>query len=220
MSLTQPASPDPDSPRPSSGPALKGVFGGQLRPALLSLLWLTTITGVVFPLVLFVSGRAMFPAQADGGLILDHGVIVGSRPIGQAFHRPGYFQTRPSAAGAGYDATASGGSNQSPTNPRFARDVAQFAAAYRKDNGLAASTPIPIDAVTRSASGLDPQISPANAALQVPRVARARGLGEAAVRRLVDAHTEGRQLGFLGEPRVSVLALNLALDREATPHAR
>jgi K+-transporting ATPase ATPase C chain len=192
----------------------------HLRPALLSVALLTLIAGCVFPLVLFGIGRSAFPFQADGSLVTNKGVAVGSRLIGQAFSRPEYFHTRPSAAGTGYDASSSGGTNLGPSNPKLAQDVRQFAADYRRANALAPDAGIPIDAVTRSASGLDPHISPANAALQVARVARARGLSEAAVARLVADHTQGRQLGFLGDPRVLVLDLNLALDRIGPPDAR
>jgi K+-transporting ATPase ATPase C chain len=192
----------------------------HLRPALLSLFWLTLITGVLFPVTLWGLGRILFPDQATGSLEQRKGVVVGSRLIGQAFTRPEYFHPRPSAAGDGYDGASSGATNLGPDNPKLVRDGRQFAADYRNANALAPNTALPIDAVTRSASGLDPHISPANAALQVARVARARGLDEAIVRRLVSEQTQGRQLGFLGEPRVSVLALNLALDRMGAPHAR
>jgi K+-transporting ATPase ATPase C chain len=186
----------------------------------MSVVLLTLITGGLFPLAVWGVGRPLFPQQADGSLVTRGGGVVGSRLIGQAFIRPEYFQSRPSAAGAGYDASASGGTNLGPSNPKLAQDVRQFAADYRKANRLTPDANIPIDAVTRSGSGLDPHISRANAAAQVDRVARTRGLGAAAVRRLVSEHTQGRQLGFLGQPRVSVLDLNLALDRIASPHAR
>jgi K+-transporting ATPase ATPase C chain len=143
------------------------------------------------------------------------GAVIGSELIGQNFTGRGYFHPRPSAAGRGYDGLASGGSNLSPTNPRLRADVRGLAKKYRQRNNLSAATVIPIDAVTRSGSGLDPHISPVNAALQVRRVAHERGLAEEVVRRLVAAHTRGRQLGVLGEPCVEVLALNLALDRLA-----
>ncbi len=206
----------------SSHPAKAGVkmLAGQLRPAFFSVFWLSLITGVIFPVVLFGAGRAMFSAQADGSLLTLRGKVIGSRLIGQSFSRPDDFQARPSAAGAGYDSRTSGGSNLSPTNPIFARDVAQFAAAYRRENGLAPDAAVPIDAVTRSASGLDPHISPANAALQISRVARARGLTDTQVRALVGQYTQDRQLGFLGQPRVSVLELNLALDGKGALHGR
>jgi len=190
----------------------------QLRPAILSVLVLTLVTGGIFPLVLFAIATPLFPYQTRGSLIQLGNTIVGSRLIGQDFTRPEWFQPRPSAAGNGYDGTASGGTNLSPSNPKLKEGVPGFAgvralaAQYRRRNGLAPDTPIPIDAVTRSGSGLDPDISPANALLQATRVARARRLEESAVRRLVAEHVVGPQLGFLGEPRVSVLELNLALD--------
>jgi potassium-transporting ATPase KdpC subunit len=184
----------------------------QVRPAILSVLVLTLVAGMVFPLLLFVVGRALFPRQAEGSLLRRGGLTIGSRWIGQEFTRAEYFHPRPSAAGNGYDATQSGGTNLGPNNPQLAESLQQFAEQYRRRNGLARDAKIPMDAVTRSASGLDPHISPANAALQIPRVARARGWNEETVRRLVAQHTDGRQLGFLGEPRVSVLELNLALD--------
>jgi K+-transporting ATPase ATPase C chain len=148
------------------------------------------------------------------------GIVIGSEFIGQNFTRPEYFQLRPSAAGSGYDATSSGGTNLGPFNRRLIDDVRQLAEDYRRRNGLPPNATVPIDAVTSSGSGLDPHISPANAELQIGRVARARGLSEEAVRRLVADHIQGPQLGFMGSPRVSVLDLNLALDRAApaTPH--
>lgn len=141
--------------------------------------------------------------------------MIGSELIGQQFTRPEYFHPRPSAAGSGYDGTASGGSNLGPYDQKFQDGVRKMAEEYRRDNGLSTDVPIPVDAVTRSASGLDPHISPQNAALQAPRVARARGWSEEAVRRLVESYTSGRQFGILGSQRVSVLELNLALDRAA-----
>lgn len=207
-------------PRERSDPTLVAGLIDQLRPATAGLVALTALTGCVFPLALFAIAQLAFPDQAAGSLVKDRGVIVGSRLIGQAFARPDYFHPRPSAAGAGYDATSSGGSNLGPTNPKLAQAIRDLADRYRRENGLAGDAAIPIDAVTNSGSGLDPHISPANAALQVARVARARGLSEAAVRALVAAHTEGRQFGVLGEPRVSVLELNLALDRAARPSNR
>jgi K+-transporting ATPase ATPase C chain len=211
----------------------------QLRPTLLSVPLLTVLTGVAFPLVLAAVARPLFPHQARGSLIV-RDRVVGSELIGQEFNDPGYFRPRPSAAGRGYDASASGGTNLGPANPKLrdgARDdpatpdvdesfagVRDLAEAYRRRNGLRPGAAVPIDAVTRSASGLDPHISPANAALQVPRVARERRLSTAAVRTLVAAHTRGRQLGLLGEPRVAVLPLNMDLERAAltlpSPSAR
>jgi len=179
-------------------------------------------TGVIFPAVLFALGRTLFPHQANGSLITRGGTAIGSTLIGQPFTRPEYFHGRPSAAGRGYDAAASSGTNLGPNNPKLidgAGDfpgIRQLAEQYRRENGIAPDTPIPIDAVTRSASGLDPQISPANAELQSARVARARGLSDSVVRSLVEDHTVRRQFGILGDPQVSVLELNLALDRLGT----
>jgi len=188
------------------------------------------LCGVVFPLVITGIAQLGFRRQANGSLIERDGRIVGSHLIGQGFSGPGYFHPRPSAAGGGYDAAASGGTNLGPTSDKLINGIHKklpngqddpgnfdgirdLAAAYRQENGLPAGTALPADAVTRSASGLDPDISPANAELQVGRVAQARGLPADAVRRLVLAHTAGRTLGVLGEPRVNVLELNLALDR-------
>lgn len=196
--------------RPALAPYLR-----QLRPAIVGLALLTLITGGLYPAVIYGVGRLAFRDQADGSLVRQGGAVVGSRLIGQPFARPGYFQPRPSAAGTGYDATQSSGTNLGPANPKLVGAVASVAEAYRRLNGLPASAPVPIDAATASGSGLDPHISPENAELQVPRVARARGMSETAVRALVAANTEGPDLGFIGQPRVSVLALNLALDRAA-----
>jgi K+-transporting ATPase ATPase C chain len=205
-------------------PAPEAKLSEQIRPAILSVLVLTLLTGCVFPLLLAAIGRPLFPRQANGSLITRGGVVVGSELIGQDFSRPEYFQPRPSAAGNGYDGTSSGGTNLGPNNPKLNDGAADFAGIrqladeYRKRNGLEPDASIPIDAVTRSGSGLDPHISPANAALQVPRVARERGLSEEAVRRLVADHTEGPLFGLLGYPRVAVLELNLALDQlQAAP---
>jgi potassium-transporting ATPase KdpC subunit len=194
------------------------VVHEQLRPAILSVVTLTVLTGCVFPLLLFAIARPLFPHQTRGSLVRRGGAIAGSELIGQAFTEREYFQSRPSAAGSGYDGTSSGGANLSPNNAKLVNGAAGFAGIrqlaedYRKENALAPDAAIPIDAVTRSGSGLDPDITPANAAMQIPRVARARHVSEEAVRRLVAKYTEGRQLGFLGYPRVSVLRLNLALD--------
>jgi potassium-transporting ATPase KdpC subunit len=196
--------------------------GEQFRTAVFSVVVLTILTGCGFPLLLFAIGRPLFPRQATGSLVTRGGLVIGSDLIGQEFTRPEYFQSRPSAAGRGYDGTSSGGTNLGPNNPKLINGATDFdgirelAEKYRASNSLGPGSPIPIDAVTRSASGLDPDITPANAALQVARVAHARGLSEETVRRLVAQHTKGRQFGFLGNPRVTVIELNLALDQ--LPH--
>jgi K+-transporting ATPase ATPase C chain len=179
---------------------------------LLSVPLLTLLTGVFFPVALAVLARPLFPHQAGGSLVERRGVVVGSELIGQNFSAPGYFHPRPPVPGNDYDATTSGGTNFGPTNPKLRDSVRERTELYRRINGLPADAAIPIDAVTCSGSGLDPHISPANAALQVARVARERRLPEEHVRRLVAEHTQGRRLGFLGEPHVNVLTLNLALD--------
>jgi K+-transporting ATPase ATPase C chain len=183
----------------------------QLAPALAVLVVFTVLTGLVYPLAVTGVVQLAFPERADGSLLERDGAIVGSRLVGQAFSSPRYFHPRPSAAG--YDAMASGPSNLGPTSPKLLAAARRRAASYRRQNGLTDGAPVPIDAVTASGSGLDPHISPANARLQAPRVARARGLAPGTVLALVHAQTEGRPLGFLGEPGVNVLELNLALDR-------
>lgn len=182
----------------------------HMYPAVMVTLVLTVITGVAYPLLITGVSHVLFKRQAQGSLIEKDGQIIGSRLIGQPFRGPGYFHSRPSAAGSGYDPLASGGSNYGPTNKKlFEENVKSVADPLRAENPQAQ---IPVDLVTSSGSGLDPHITPAAAAFQVPRVARERGMREDDVRRLVRAHTEGRQFGFLGEPRVHVLELNLALD--------
>jgi K+-transporting ATPase ATPase C chain len=202
-----------ESQEASSLPPPLAELRRELWPAILSVPLLTFVTGAGFPLVLTALARLLFPYQAEGSLISGPDGIAGSALIGQTFSEPGYFHPRPSAAGNGYDATASGGTNLGPTNPQLRKDVQQLLDDYRRRNDLAPETIVPIDAVTRSGSGLDPHISLANALLQAPRIARARGLNEERVRELIAEHTQDRQFGFLGEVRVSVLALNLALDR-------
>jgi len=184
----------------------------QILPAILMTLVLCVITGLVYPAVVTGIAQLIFPRQANGSLVTVNGRVVGSELVGQSFTQPYYFHARPSAAGAGYDATASGGTNKGPTDRKLADTlIAQSVdSAVAQDHATRGA--IPSDMVTRSGSGLDPHISPANAFLQVARVARARRADSAAVRRLVDAHVEGRQFGFFGEPRVNVLLLNIALD--------
>ena len=186
----------------------------HVRTAVLMTVVLTVLLGIGYPLVMTGLSQVLFPNQANGSLIRDSsGNVIGSALLAQNFTQPGYFHPRPSAAGSeGYDATSSGGSNLGPTNQKLIDAVKDRADAYRQENGLAADALVPVDAVTTSASGLDPDISPANALLQVARVARARGITEDQVRGLVNQYTEGRTLGVLGEPRVNVLELNLALD--------
>jgi potassium-transporting ATPase KdpC subunit len=185
----------------------------QIRPALLMTIVLVALTGLIYPLGLTAVTQVLFHGKANGSLVSRNGAVVGSALIGQGFAGLAYFHPRPSAAGSnGYDATASGGSNLGPTNPDLAKRLAKDAAAYRSDNGV--TGPLPADAVTASASGLDPDISPANAMLQVNRIAKARKATAAQLTALVQGNTEGRQLGIFGEPRVNVLKLNLALDSQ------
>jgi K+-transporting ATPase ATPase C chain len=184
----------------------------QLAPALMVFIALTLLTGIAYPLAVTGVAQVAFPGRADGSLIERGGRVVGSRLIGQAFTEPRYFHPRPSAAGEGYDGMASSASNLGPTNPELIDEVRARSAAYRRENALRPGQRVPIDAVTTSGSGLDPDISVANARLQAARVARARSLDLNVVQALIEEHTDGRSLGFLGEPGVNVLELNLALD--------
>jgi K+-transporting ATPase ATPase C chain len=192
-----------------------------IRIALQATLVTLLLTGIAYPLAMTGVARVLFPARSQGSLVTDaRGRVVGSELIGQAFTNPGYFQGRLSAAGNGYDATASSGSNLGPTSAKLRDRVKADVERLRKDNPDA-PLPIPAELVTASASGLDPHLSPAAASWQTARVARARGVEVERVRQIVEDLTEGRQLGFLGEPRVNVLALNIALDRRfGEPAAR
>jgi K+-transporting ATPase ATPase C chain len=184
----------------------------QLRPALMMLLTLTLLTGVIYPLAVTGLAQLFLPSLADGSLIIRDGKVIGSELIGQQFDDPKYFWGRPSATSPfPYNAAASSGSNLGPTNPAFIEAVRGRVSALRAADPVN-DTPIPVDLVTASGSGLDPHMSPAAAEYQLKRVARARGLGENTLRDLVARHTEGRQLGVLGERRINILKLNVALD--------
>jgi K+-transporting ATPase ATPase C chain len=170
----------------------------------------TLLLGLIYPLVVTGLAQMIFPHKANGQLIVKNGKVIGSSLIGQGFSGPGYFHSRPSAAGNGYDAANSGGSNLGPTNQKLLERVkADVASAQAENPGM----PIPIDMVTTSASGFDPHITPANAEFQLPRIAKARGISVEQVQAVISKHTDGRQFGILGEPRVNVLELNLDLDR-------
>jgi len=184
-----------------------------MKKQLLTAIWMTLATtillGIIYPLVVTGLAQVLFHDKANGQLISRNGAIIGSRIIGQAFTGAKYFHSRPSAAGNGYDAANSGGTNLAPTNQKLIDRVKSDAATLQNENP---NQPVPVDLLTTSASGLDPDITPAAAEFQVPRVAHERGLSETAVRELVNQNTRGRDLGLLGEPRVNVLELNLALD--------
>jgi K+-transporting ATPase ATPase C chain len=186
----------------------------NLVTAVLMTIVTTILLGLVYPLVVTGLAQVLFRDKANGQLIERNGKTIGSRIIGQAFSSPGYFHSRPSAAGSGYDAASSSGTNLGPTNKKLADAVKAGVEAARTDNP---NVPVPIDLVTSSASGLDPHLSPDAALFQIPRVASARRVSESEVRAIVESHVDGRQLGFLGEPRVNVLLLNLALDERFGP---
>ena len=188
-------------------------FLAHLRGAIFSTLVLAVVCCGIYPLIVFGIGQALFAGKANGSLIVDaKGTVVGSKLIGQNFSADKYFHPRPSAAGNGYDSTSSGGSNLGPTSQKLADSIKQNVADYRTQNGLAANAPVPADAVTASASGLDPHISVENARIQAVRVAKARGLKAEDVAALIAQYTDPADLGFLGDPGVNVLRLNLALD--------
>jgi len=190
---------------------MKNIFK-EIRISLLATISLAVILCGLYPLTVWLLAQGLFPAGANGSLIEKSGKVIGSSLISQGFTDPRYFHPRPSMAGQGYDATSSAGSNLGPTSKKLIDEVGRRVSAYRAENSLAPGDLVPADAVTTSASGLDPHISLKNALLQAPRVARARGLSEGEVKKLVKLHAQGRFLGMIGEPRVNVLMLNLALD--------
>jgi len=187
-------------------------FIHELRISLMATLSLAILLCGIYPLLVWIVGQGLFPAESNGSLLVHKGTIVGSSLLSQGFTDPKYFHPRPSATGQGYDAVGSGGSNLGPTSKKLMDGVRQRVFDYRIENGLGPDAMVPTDAVTSSASGLDPHISVKNALLQAKRVAKARNLAVNLVMEKVDAHTEGRTLGILGEPRVNVLMLNLDLD--------
>jgi K+-transporting ATPase ATPase C chain len=193
---------------------MKTIIAEFGRSIVATVLFAVIVCGI-YPVVIYGIGRVAFPHQAYGSLLVDKsGVVRGSELIGQNFTGDKYFHPRPSAAGSnGYDPTASSGSNLGPTSSNLVNNITANIAAYRSDNGLATNAPVPADAVTASGSGLDPHISVTNAELQIPRVAKQRGLSEDKVLALVEENTSGRDLGLFGEPRVNVMTLNFALDQ-------
>jgi len=211
-------------------PAAKSATSGITRPVLVSAVFFMAVTGIAYPLATTGVAKLLFPEQAQGSLIVENGQAVGSRVIGQYFTKPEYFHGRPSVTSGAdpndpaktvdqpYNAGASAASNQGVISKKLLDAVAERTKAYREENGLAPHAPVPVDAVTASGSGLDPHISVANAKLQAMRVAKARGLQTEKVLELVDQNTSGPQLGVLGDPRVNVLELNLALDAAAPAH--
>ena len=184
----------------------------ELRASIAATLLLAVLCCGIYPAVVWAVGQGLFSDKANGSLVRVDGKVAGSSLLAQGFTAPKYFHPRPSAAGQGYDAANSSGTNLGPTSKKLIEDVKQRVADYRTENGLPPDARVPADAVTSSASGLDPHISVRNATLQAARVAKARGIGEKDVLAKVGAHTEGRTLGLLGEPRVNVLTLNLSLD--------
>lgn len=193
-------------------PAGRSSMLSQARAAVVATLFFTLLLGVAYPLLITAIGHFAFPAQAGGSLVRNaEGQVIGSRLLAQSFTRPEYLHPRPSAAGAdGYDASGSSGANLGPLNPKLIEMVGERAAALK---GPAGGAPLPADAVTASGSGLDPHVSPANARMQAVRIAEARGVPVGEVQRLIDAHVQGQTLGVLGQPRVNVLEVNLALDK-------
>jgi K+-transporting ATPase ATPase C chain len=189
-------------------------FIHELRISLMATLSLAILLCGIYPLLVSIVGQGLFPAESNGSLLVRKGTLVGSKLLSQGFTDPEYFHPRPSAAGQGYDAAGSGGSNLGPISKKLVNGVRQRVIDYRIENGLGTDAMVPTDAVTTSASGLDPHISVKNALLQARRVAKARSLTVEVVMEKIDAHTEGRTLGILGEPRVNVLMLNLDLDEK------
>lgn len=190
----------------------------QIAPAFRITLFMTILTGLLYPALVTGICQLLFPRQANGSLVTADGRTVGSSLIGQNFTRPEYLQPRPSAAGNGYDGLASGGSNLGPANEKLIARVKTAAEKFRQQNP-GATDALPSDLLTASGSGLDPDLSPASAEIQVPRIAQARGIAPDRVRQAIAAHTAGRTFGFMGEPRVNVLEVNLDLDRQDPPKA-